>query len=281
MNETNPRRVVALHGFTGRGSDWAGLGGRLGAWVFAPDLPGHGPDADPVGSFDQTVDALVERARAAGFGRAVWVGYSLGGRLALAAALRAPEAVEALVLIGASAGIAEDDARHTRRLDDEALAERLERDGVGPFLEAWDRLPLLRSRPARTAAARRHQAAGLAAALRRLGRGIQTPARTSLGRVRCPTLLVAGARDRKHAAIAAHLEAEIALARVELIPSAGHVVPAEAPGPLAASIDAFLDDAAATVSVLESATATLPERLAALLTFRTGEPAALPRPTTA
>ena len=48
-------------------------------------------------------------------GRAVYVGYSMGGRVALHAALRHPDAVERLVLIGATAGIDDADERAATR----------------------------------------------------------------------------------------------------------------------------------------------------------------------
>ena len=62
--------------------------------------------------------------------RASWLGYSMGGRAALAFAAAHPERVERLPLVGASAGLADPEARRERIASDEALADRIERDGI-------------------------------------------------------------------------------------------------------------------------------------------------------
>lgn len=72
--------------------------------VIALDLPGHGERAGQQFSLDQAVELVagVIRDRAAG-GRAVVVGLSLGGYVAMTLAARHPELVRGLVIAGASA----------------------------------------------------------------------------------------------------------------------------------------------------------------------------------
>ena len=65
------------------------------------------------------------------------IGYSLGGRMALLAALDHPDLVERLILISASPGIAGDTARAERRTRDEALADHIEAVGTKAFLDEW------------------------------------------------------------------------------------------------------------------------------------------------
>src|SRR4051794_41951469 len=65
------------------------------------------------------------------------VGYSMGGRLALHAALREPGHLGALVLVGGSAGIEDRVEREDRRRSDESLAEWMERRGVGGGGGGW------------------------------------------------------------------------------------------------------------------------------------------------
>src|SRR4051794_29646870 len=55
------------------------------------------------------------------------VGYSMGGRIALHAALREPDRFASLVLIGVSAGV---ERREQRRRSDEALAGWMERSSI-------------------------------------------------------------------------------------------------------------------------------------------------------
>lgn len=75
--------------------------------VIAPDIVGFGETARPQG-FQYTMDAWVSHVLglldALGIGRAHVVGNSFGGALALALAIRAPERVGRLVLMG-SAGV--------------------------------------------------------------------------------------------------------------------------------------------------------------------------------
>src|SRR5689334_11699719 len=97
------RELVLLHGFTQTGRSWAPVmdSVRERYRCFAPDLPGHGDSGErrPV-SFD-AVAAYLGALRPPRF---VLCGYSMGGRLALDFALRAPQRVERLVLVGASPG---------------------------------------------------------------------------------------------------------------------------------------------------------------------------------
>ena len=121
--------IVLLHGFTQTGASWMplleGLRG-LGRRVVTVDLPGHGSSDPALDSSDLATAASLVAATA---GRAVYVGYSMGGRVALRLALDRPEEVEALVLIGATAGIVDTDERRARQSSDSALAERIEAIG--------------------------------------------------------------------------------------------------------------------------------------------------------
>ncbi|HEX7146496.1 MAG TPA: alpha/beta fold hydrolase, partial [Actinomycetota bacterium] len=171
-------------------------------------------------------------------------GYSLGGRLCLRLALDRPDLVPALVLIGASPGIGDPGGRAERREADEGLARRVERDGVGAFLDGWRAGPRFASLP--EAAAGREErlantAEGLAYALRRLGTGAQEPLWDRLGGLAPPVLLVAGEHDAKFAGIAREMAAAIGpSAEVALVPGAGHAVHLERPADTAALVEEFL-----------------------------------------
>jgi 2-succinyl-6-hydroxy-2,4-cyclohexadiene-1-carboxylate synthase len=234
-------RVVLVHGFTQTLRSWEPVAERLAArWqVVRVDLPGHGGSGGVRVGFAEAARLLGE---AGGVG--VFVGYSLGGRLCLRLALDRPDLVRGLVLIGASPGIADPGDRAGRRVDDEALAGRIEREGVAAFLERWLAGPLFATLPAE-AAGRDERLAntpeGLASALRRLGTGVQEPLWDRLAAVAPPTLLVAGALDAKFAAIAREMAAAIGpAARVVLVPGAGHAVHLERPAELAGLVGEFL-----------------------------------------
>ena len=251
---------MMLHGFTGSGRGMAGLARAFEAGydVIAPGLPGHGRSAPrppksgarhpEFGGFEGCVEDLVETMKAAGHRRGHWMGYSMGARLALAVALRHPEAVASLVLIGARAGIADPAERAARRQADEALADRIERNGVEAFVNEWMALPLFATQqrlgPAFLAAARAerltHSARGLADALRDLGPAAQPLLFDSLPRVTAPALLVAGALDEPFVAAAHELAGRMPNAQVCVIADAGHAVHLEQPAAFTAAALEFL-----------------------------------------
>jgi 2-succinyl-6-hydroxy-2,4-cyclohexadiene-1-carboxylate synthase len=236
-------RVVLVHGFTQTLAAWAPVAAGLRArWrLVRVDLPGHGGSAGVRAGFAEAAGLL-----GACGGRAAYVGYSLGGRLCLRLALDRPELVRALVLLGASPGIADPAARAERLAADEALATGVEDDGVAAFLDRWLAGPLFATLPPERAGLPErlaNTAEGLASALRLLGAGAQAPLWDRLAGLRCPTLLVAGARDAKFAALAAEMAAAIGpAARLALVPGAGHAVHLERPAEVAALLDGFLTD---------------------------------------
>src|SRR3954454_12961894 len=67
------------------------------------------------------------------------VGYSMGGRIALHAALREPARFGALALIGVSAGVED---REARRRTDEELAAWIEAHTIEEVVERWERQPV-------------------------------------------------------------------------------------------------------------------------------------------
>ena len=190
-------RVVLVHGFTQNTRCWSPFDRHLdgiGA-VDAVDLPGHGRSPPP------DTDLSAVGAALAALGPAeVHVGYSLGGRVLLHAALVGETPVRALVLIGAHPGLEDAADRARRRSEDGARADRLERIGVAAFLDEWLRLPLfgdLDDEAAHRVQRLSNTAAGLAASLRRHGTGAQEPLWERLHRIGQPTLVLAGARDQR------------------------------------------------------------------------------------
>jgi pimeloyl-ACP methyl ester carboxylesterase len=72
--------------------------------VIAPDLPGHGELGTMPWSFDRAVEVVAKTIEREARGRAVVVGLSLGGYVAIRLAHRHREAVSGLVLVGCSRG---------------------------------------------------------------------------------------------------------------------------------------------------------------------------------
>lgn len=250
--------LVLLHGFTGSATSWGPLAEMLAArnTLLALDIVGHGASGKP----DELAPYAIDRAArdavavmlAFGFRRASWLGYSMGGRLALYVAATIPKAVERLALIGASPGLADPEERGRRRAADEELADRIEAEGVPAFVDHWEALPLFETQQRLPAgmrlAIRRGRLAndprGLANSLRGMGTGAQPALHDQLADIEAPSLLLAGARDAKFAAIAREMEATMPNARAQLVPDAGHAAHIEKPAYCARTITAFLEEGA-------------------------------------
>jgi 2-succinyl-6-hydroxy-2,4-cyclohexadiene-1-carboxylate synthase len=180
-------------------------------------------------------------------GRAVYVGYSMGGRLCLRLALDRPDLVRGLVAISASPGIADATERAARHAADERLAQEIERDGVDAFLARWLRQPLFATLPTDAAGldARRagNTVATLTHALRVLGPGAQEPLWDRLGELAPPFLPVAGTLDEKYVDIAFEMGRAVGRdVHPVLIGGAGHAAHLEQPEGVASLLRRFAHD---------------------------------------
>jgi pimeloyl-ACP methyl ester carboxylesterase len=92
---------VLLHGQPGSPADWLQVAGRLPAQLhaIAVDRPGYGSSPLAAAGFAANARALLDDLDARGVKRAVLVGHSYGGGVALLAASLAPQRVEAVVLL--------------------------------------------------------------------------------------------------------------------------------------------------------------------------------------
>ena len=235
--------MILLHGFTGSGKSWpesalAPLVDRFS--VACVDLPGHGGSHFSEDPAEWTVARTLDRLSAvqeACFGRpSNWLGYSMGGRIALQAAASGIP-MRALLLESASPGLATPDERSTRRLQDEELADRIESEGIEPFVDGWARLPLFESQAALPNATRdalrarrmTNNPAQLARALRGLGTGAQSSVHGRLSELPMPVALITGSLDTKFGQIAEAMKQRIPTVSHTVVPDVGHTVHLEAP----------------------------------------------------
>jgi 2-succinyl-6-hydroxy-2,4-cyclohexadiene-1-carboxylate synthase len=256
--------LLLLHGFTASTATWDPLRSLLAPRfrLLALDLIGHGRSDAPADVTRYTLEQCSQDVVAAldALGRddgvresadpvrAVVLGYSMGGRLALRLAVDTPERVAALILVGVSPGLAGVAEREERRRADEALAEMIEREGIAAFVDHWEHLPLFASQaalPAEVRAAQRYRrlrntAMGLANSLRGMGTGSQEPLWDRLPALYIPTLLVAGELDAKYRDVAVRMARVMPAAHVAIVPNAGHAVHLEQPDALAGTVLEFV-----------------------------------------
>jgi 2-succinyl-6-hydroxy-2,4-cyclohexadiene-1-carboxylate synthase len=178
-------------------------------------------------------------------GPATYLGYSMGARWCLHVALQHPTRVRGLVLLGGTAGLADPRERAARVAADAVLADRLERDGLAAFLEAWVAQPLFAGVPPAQIGMEdrlRNTAAGLRASLELAGTGAQEPLWDRLGELEAvPVLVLAGERDAKFTELGQRMAAAIgASASFALVPGAGHAAHLEEPEALLAIVRPWL-----------------------------------------
>ena len=245
--------LVLLHGLGGAASNWSALAPLLAGRhrLLVPDLPGHGgssalPAASTLEPFADRVALLAEREALLPFSV---VGHSLGGLIGLRVARRRSDAVRAVVLAG-SAGISS-----TTRRARKALA-------VSSFVKPGRRLAPYRHRISRSPRLRRlvlywgvADAAALAPAVAEsflVGPALHVDTvtaaralvaddvRLDLDGVRCPCLVLWGARDSQTGIADAFDYARRLRASLRVVADCGHLLIGERPEVCARAVEDFL-----------------------------------------
>ena len=249
--------LVLLHGFTGSAASWGNLLDELaedGYRVIALDLLGHGTSTAPrdpgrYTMFHAQQDILTALQQlGVQAGKAILLGYSMGGRVALY--ISYSYYFRALILESASPGLAETHEREQRKKSDYALAEHIENVGVEEFVAYWENLPLFASQknlPVERWEAQRRQrlnnrSLGLANSLRGLGTGEQPPLHEQLNRLDLPVLLLAGELDDKFCGIAREMAEHLPQSQLKIIPEAGHTLHLERPEQFKEAVLTFCTD---------------------------------------
>jgi 2-succinyl-6-hydroxy-2,4-cyclohexadiene-1-carboxylate synthase len=228
-------RVVLVPGFTQTRASWVGVAEIVDASceVVPVEVPNRA-------TFAATANAIGLRGK-----RAVYVGYSMGGRLCLRLALDRPDIVQALVLVSASPGIRDPAERAARVASDEALARSVETDGVAPFLERWLAQPLFATVPPDAPGVAERQnvpGAFLAHCLRALGAGAMEPMWDRLGELQMPVALVTGTLDEKYDRIAELMLQRLTGDVTHVRLAGGHALPLENPAVLGGFVAAFASE---------------------------------------
>ncbi len=220
-------RLALIPGFSQPASAWAPVIDALPASIAADSHPLDVPDGLDF------VATATELGTVAGPG--VYVGYSMGGRLALRLALDRPDLVHALVLVSTAPGFDEPQVRAARAEQDRVRAEHIHTMGVGAFLEEWLAQPLFATLPRDEAMIDQRTATmsapRLAHQMTTLGQGVMEPLGDRLRELRMPTTIVVGRADLRYAEIGRSMAARIPVATlIEL--DGGHALPLEQPAAL-------------------------------------------------
>ncbi len=290
-NAAKAAPVVLLHGFAQSADSWDGVAGLLcrERSVVALDLVGHGgsdqPDDVAAYALEAQAEALLaflafvacgdscaldaQGSGSLGASRApsskeakkpgvkgpepLVVGYSMGGRVALAAACRNPRAFGGLVLESVGLGPTDERERAASAERDARNAAALRNDGLDAFMDAWERLPLFASQrdlPKATRARLRagrldNDAEALALTFEGAGQHAMPNRETvlealeSLARGGASVLYLAGSHDEKYRSLAERLR-DGGTCPVRIVEGAGHNVHLENPATYAHILEEFL-----------------------------------------
>ena len=228
--------VAFVPGFMQRGDSWDPVAARVRRRYRTTAVDFETP----------TLEGCLAAIRHTGRG-GVLVGYSMGGRLALRAALREPGAYRALVLLGATPGIDNEPERRARKAADDDLAGFIEDSSIAEVVRHWESQPIFATQSSEVVARQRpdrlsHDPRKLAALLRATGQGAVAPVWDALDTLRMPVLAAAGENDDKYAEIAHRMAAALPNGRAALVRRAGHAAHLEQPVAFADLLLEFLDE---------------------------------------
>lgn len=234
-------RLVFVHGFTQTRESWRDIAKAFSNTneVVLVDAPNHGDSSDTSLNIENGAKAIIEVG-----GQATYVGYSLGARFCLTAALANPNQVSRLVLISGTAGIEESAERNQRIANDEQLATRIAQIGVSEFIDEWLAMPMFAGLNPQTNQREmrlRNTATALASSLKLCGAGKQQPSWSRLSELKMPVLIIAGQKDTKFATLA-KLMADLigSNAQLQIIADCGHTPHLEQPEKILDVLNNFL-----------------------------------------
>lgn len=243
------RTLVLLHGANDQGGAFSLIAKPLArqSRLVVPDLPGHGESAPADGPLSVAdlvtgVETLVQAE--AGAGKAVLLGNSLGGYLAMVYAHRHPERVEQVILLNGAAVRADPGAeinllpksRDEARKTIEALT-----DPASPRVPAFVLDDLVRRTP--TSPLARLLRSPIDASLMLDGR---------LGELQVPVTLLWGESDKyMPVAYAESVAKQLRASRLERLPGCGHVPQRECPNRVVPLIERALREPPAPLSALD------------------------------
>ncbi len=248
--------VVLLHGFTGDISTWSECEEELkkNSRIIKIDLVGHGRSSSPDLIERYEMKSVVEDLRYIlhylDIDQADVVGYSMGGRVALAFALVNPTFVSKLVLESASPGLVTNEERSSRRVQDQQLANKIKQNGIDWFVEYWGNIPLFESQKKLPSVIRQrikeqrkqNSIKGLANSLIGMGTGSQPSYWEKLNEYSGEVLLLTGSIDKKFVIVADKMSKCLKNSQWVNIDGCGHAIHVEQPEKFGTIVSGFLSN---------------------------------------
>lgn len=245
---------MLLHGFMQDGTLWEDSAEALAVtnYVVAPTMTPPSPDESSLGDMAEGVYGVIQQcALHTRRFKAIVVGYSFGGRVALEFARRYPEVLSGLVLESASLGPRTESERASLKERNELWADQFEQaESMKEVVDIWEKVPLFATQRSLDEKVResirkvrlRGDKEQLAWLLRSAGAHtmpLEDEACALLKELPVPVLYAAGSSDAKYSEVADRVEA-LGAAHIQVARFAcGHNIHLESPVAYAERLRAF------------------------------------------
>lgn len=230
------RNFLCLHGLVDSLEIWDRMAPALSGRgrLIRIDQRAHGRSDAPPGPYSREAlaDDVIGVLDALEIERAILVGHSMGGIVAMSAALAHPRRVAGLVLIGTASRCNERTSRWYERIA--RAGERHGTDGLARAIYGED-----------TQRAVAGDAQGIAHVTRMLESLYSDPLTPALAALECPTLLLVGEKDPMGPRATESIREAIPVGRATLkvVSSCGHWVHVDAPEVIVEALDRWLESA--------------------------------------
>lgn len=241
--------MLLLHGFLGSADDWQPLISALRSDCFLIDidLPGHGAsqwhekDTEGFDYFCHRLEQAIltmEQKEKVSLSRFNFLGYSLGGRLAMAYSTTFPDRVEQLILEGAHPGLVNESEKEIRFQSDLIWSKRFSHEPLAEVLRDWYKQPVFSNLSEsqigalilqRLEGRSEDSAQSLAEVLMTFSLSKQLDYRQAISRLTVPVHYFYGENDQKFGLLGQSLLSENLISSVQPVAGCGHNVHREQP----------------------------------------------------
>lgn len=248
--------LLLLHGFTGDKSTWYPFisNWEKGNQLILLDIIGHGktdcPNETKVYDIHNVARHIAEILEQLHINKVNLLGYSMGGRLALAFSILYPHKVNKLILESASPGLEGELERKERRIQDNLLGDYIKKEGIKKFVEKWENIPLFASQKCLPIEQQDNirkkrllnSVIGLVNSLKGMGTGAQPSWWDQLLSLPEYVLVITGELDEKFCQIASRMTKKNNYIQWISIENSGHAIHVEKPEIFDTIVREFLSD---------------------------------------
>lgn len=233
IDNNEPKTIMLLHGFLSSKESMRKIAEGLSDLrnVILVDLPGFGGTNSTSHDYrmEDIAGGLIAIADRHQINTFDVLGYSMGGRSALALTVQFPERIEKCILESASPGIADDEQKAERLLVDQERSKLIVSDYY-EFLNFWQSMPLFQTQEHADESLLKAQheerlqqtPAEAADSLLKYGTGVQRSYWNDLSGLNNHFYLITGSEDKKFIRVAETMSERLKSAKLDIVENCGH-----------------------------------------------------------